>query len=311
MPRVKVNATVSAVCTALYLAECVWAYFVVRGSTVVGYRGEVFFAVAMVGVMCMLNFSKFVGRYLAAACGANKLNARKFGDQTWQFVIHVSMTIVELRVLADETWYSDPPTAFAYQAAGKEFPVKPDVQWLYAVQLSIWIITCFSHHFLEARHKDYVLMYAHAACRRVRPPVRQRVCAHARARCSRSRADASLLRDTSQVRAPHRHDRANPALVVLWLSGDRRGRALRTRRVRHHHRPAQDVQLFKTRGEPGPHPIPLHLTRRSPLPHASSSRGEPSTAPDRIDLSVPRARPLVLRAPLASSPSRSCLYSTW
>ncbi|KAJ1630184.1 hypothetical protein T492DRAFT_907014, partial [Pavlovales sp. CCMP2436] len=32
--------------------------------------------------------------------------------------------------------------------------------WLYTIQLSIWVITCFSHHFLEARHKDYALMCA-------------------------------------------------------------------------------------------------------------------------------------------------------
>ena len=76
----------------------------------------------------------------------------------WQLVIHVSMTIVEVRVLADETWYSEPSTSFAYHAAGREFPVKPDLQRLYAAQLSVWIITCFSHHFLEARRKDYVLM---------------------------------------------------------------------------------------------------------------------------------------------------------
>jgi hypothetical protein len=190
MPKVRVNPVVSAVCTALYLAECVWAYFVVRGSTVVGHRGEVFFAVAMFGVMCMLNFSKFVGRHFATACGANKLNARKFGDQVWQFVIHVSMTIVEVRVLADETWYSEPPTAFAYHAAGKEFPVKPDVQWLYAVQLSIWIITCFSHHFLEARHKDYVLMYAHTARAAARTCQPAKPSAYARAPLTRSACSA-------------------------------------------------------------------------------------------------------------------------
>ncbi|KAJ1630183.1 hypothetical protein T492DRAFT_872129 [Pavlovales sp. CCMP2436] len=53
--------------------------------------------------MLLLNFSKLVGRHLALGCGANKLNARKFGDQTWQLVIHVSMTLAEIYVLRGET----------------------------------------------------------------------------------------------------------------------------------------------------------------------------------------------------------------
>ena len=36
-----------------------------------------------------------------------------------------------------------------------------NVSLFYIVQLSIWIVTCFSHRFVEARHKDYYQMYIH------------------------------------------------------------------------------------------------------------------------------------------------------
>lgn len=32
---------------------------------------------------------------------------------------------------------------------------------LYLLQLAVWICTCFSHHFLEERRKDYFIMYIH------------------------------------------------------------------------------------------------------------------------------------------------------
>ena len=31
---------------------------------------------------------------------------------------------------------------------------------LYLLQMAIWIGTCFSHRFVEERHKDYVMMCA-------------------------------------------------------------------------------------------------------------------------------------------------------
>lgn len=34
-------------------------------------------------------------------------------------------------------------------------------QIFYICQLSIWIVTCYSHRFVEERHKDYYVMYTH------------------------------------------------------------------------------------------------------------------------------------------------------
>jgi hypothetical protein len=155
MAKAKSNAALSVICTALYVAECVWAYSVIRDERVGELSALSVLPAAMLAVLFMLNASKFVGRRLSMLCGANKTNARKFGDQMWQLVIHVSMTYFEIRVLAGETWYTDPSATF--DGYPKVY-VKPEVQWLYVTQLAIWIITCFSHHFLEARHKDYLLM---------------------------------------------------------------------------------------------------------------------------------------------------------
>lgn len=158
MGRVRPSPTLSAVCTSLYLAQCVWAVYVVCDQHIGQLHAWKAFPLAMVGVMLLLNASKFMGKRIAQACGANKTNARKFGDQMWQLVIHASMTCAEIYVLADETWYSEPATSFASHVRGITPPTKTSVQLLYVTQLSIWIITCFSHHFLEARHKDYILM---------------------------------------------------------------------------------------------------------------------------------------------------------
>lgn len=197
----------ATVCTALYAAQCVWAWVMLDDQHVGQYRATHVLPLAMIGVMLLLKGSKLVGKRLAHACGANKTNARKFGDQMWQLVIHVSMTAAELYVLMGETWYSDPPSSFAHHTRGISPPLKPEVHWLYTTQLSIWIITCFSHHFLEARHKDYVLMCA----------LRSR---DAAARSGRARVALAPARDGARPRRrPRRHraPRSHPARVVRYV----------------------------------------------------------------------------------------------
>jgi len=161
MAKIKAPPITSGILTAVYIIECICSFFVLRGAgKVYGYDALHVFPAAMGLVLIVLTVSKAIGRLLSRnAFGANRLNARKFGDQTWQFLIHLSMTFLELYVLQDETWYSDAATTFhSYDADKVE---KDSVQALYLIQLAIWVITCFSHHFLEARHKDYVLMYMH------------------------------------------------------------------------------------------------------------------------------------------------------
>ena len=49
----------------------------------------------------------------------------------------------------------------ASAAIAKALETNTTLHALYLVQTAIWIATCFSHQFLEQRHKDYVMMYLH------------------------------------------------------------------------------------------------------------------------------------------------------
>jgi len=94
---------------------------------------------------------------------AKKKTMHKFQDQMWQLFIHVTMTAFETYILFYErggvNWYQD------YAAFWTPIPYSqensPSVHIFYLVQLAIWIDTCFSHRFIEERHKDYVMMYLH------------------------------------------------------------------------------------------------------------------------------------------------------
>ena len=95
----------------------------------------------------------------------------KFQDQMWQLFIHGSMTAFELYILFIEdrgVWtkeeragvlnheYASLWTPHPYSQANNT-----SLHLFYLVQLAIWIDTCFSHRFIEERHKDYVMMYVH------------------------------------------------------------------------------------------------------------------------------------------------------
>jgi len=85
-------------------------------------------------------------------------NLRKFKDQSWQLVVHVLMTALEIALLneVDWKWLKNPPSCF--DPVTREIPL---LQRLYLVQLAVWFVTAFSHRFFEAHHKDYFVMYGH------------------------------------------------------------------------------------------------------------------------------------------------------
>lgn len=143
----------------LFCIECVGCTVALRQVGGIGGHGAYSaFAFGLFAVLIVMEFSKAVGYSFAWYCGANKANRRKFGDQTWQLAIHASMTILEVMVLEGEPWYVEPWTCFTgYSVERSE---KELVNILYVVQLAIWVLTCFSHHFIEARHKDFYLMCA-------------------------------------------------------------------------------------------------------------------------------------------------------
>merc|ERR1711982_166932 len=98
--------------------------------------------------------------------GKQPRNIRKFADQSWQLVAHASMTCSEVYLLNKNgwKWWTDSDSVWDELAqpgmpdAGVSFS---EVQALYIMQLGIWFVTAYSHKFVEAKHKDYFVMYGH------------------------------------------------------------------------------------------------------------------------------------------------------
>jgi len=88
---------------------------------------------------------------------AKSRNIRKFVDQAWQLVIHGSMTIFECYIIYGQPWLWNVATAW------DDVQIRPRgaVQQLYLIQLGVRIWSSFSHRFIEAKHKDYFLMFTH------------------------------------------------------------------------------------------------------------------------------------------------------
>lgn len=94
---------------------------------------------------------------------ANKypVNQRKFADQSWQLAIHTFMTCYGLFVLQPMDWLVD--TKLCFQGPGGAYGTKGDIwlERLYIMQTAVWAYTAFSHRWIESRHKDYFVMFAH------------------------------------------------------------------------------------------------------------------------------------------------------
>jgi hypothetical protein len=83
---------------------------------------------------------------------------RKFADTGWQLVIHVSMSLLELYVAHNETWWNETNTCWTDIHT---FVPKSSLAALYLIQLAIWITMGFYHRFVEERKKDYAVMFIH------------------------------------------------------------------------------------------------------------------------------------------------------
>lgn len=91
----------------------------------------------------------------------NKKSKEKFTSQFWQTTMHVVLGLVEVRELAkvDFKWLFRPSSAFYPYPDDANIP--ESLKTVYIIQLAIWIVTCYSHRFIEEKHKDYFLMYVH------------------------------------------------------------------------------------------------------------------------------------------------------
>ena len=85
---------------------------------------------------------------------------KKFAEQSWQLVVHVTMTALEVRVLhrgsdwLQEGWRSVDPAPY-HQTNG------PEMKQLYFAQLAVWIYTAFCQLFVFEKQRDYFVMMTH------------------------------------------------------------------------------------------------------------------------------------------------------
>lgn len=135
------------------------------------------FLFIFIGAAVFVEGSKRVGRWFGLFVSRTFLNKapfdnplggkkkkkvlKKWTDQSWQFSIHVTMTVWECRLLWPTTWLSDPSTMWDLCPLASNFHASPELRLFYFTQLAIWMYTAYSHRFVEERRRDYVVMYLH------------------------------------------------------------------------------------------------------------------------------------------------------
>lgn len=95
---------------------------------------------------------------------ASDLSQRKIMDQSWQLVIHITMTAFAYYLMKDTDWFSDTASTFnpcpsRFRSGELTRPMQLNAYYL--MQLAIWMWTAFSCKWLESRRKDYVEMMLH------------------------------------------------------------------------------------------------------------------------------------------------------
>jgi hypothetical protein len=118
-------------------------------------------------------FSVIRNRHSRAKNCPIKLKAKsqkKFGDQAWQLIVHVSMTLYSLYIMREDvedggSWWRE--TKNCWVGPGGEVGIPPNtaLDRMYTVQLGIWIATAISHEYFDEKHKDYYVMYVSVRCR--------------------------------------------------------------------------------------------------------------------------------------------------
>lgn len=159
LPKLDLGLTIA--CFALFF--CDTALFVRNEGIHVAGELALYMAITAVAIAGCRVTAKQVGLRLGTkeALKAPR-NLRKFGDQSWQLVVHLLMTAYEVLLLNRNgwLWWTDTRTLWTqpWQTSG-ECPA--DLRSLYIAQLAIWFVTAFSHKFVEAKHNDYFVMYGH------------------------------------------------------------------------------------------------------------------------------------------------------
>lgn len=136
------------------------------------WRPGVEFVAGLIATMFLIPAVKGVGRRFGSMFGtAAKLkkarNLRKFSDQGWQLAVHASFALFEYYIMSRDTfgsrtWWSDIDSS---AVGGTWEPTRQQndllLQRFTLMQLAVWFYTAFSHRYVEARHKDYFMMFGH------------------------------------------------------------------------------------------------------------------------------------------------------
>ena len=177
---IHINPKADSAFTAVFLFE-IAAVFVVllsKAGHVACPLGPVTAAMALlvscVGTLAVVQLVKRASSYVGVTLSRaqvfpghplRKVRARrKFTDQMWQLTIHASMAALEYYILFVEDgvqpWWHSPRALWEpHPISGQQN--KPSIHLLYLLQMAIWLVTCFQHRFVEEKHKDYFLMFAH------------------------------------------------------------------------------------------------------------------------------------------------------
>jgi len=150
--------------------------FVAKGCPVSPPAAVAVFLLAVLAAFAFVRVCK-AGAHLFGAWFSKRLTGdpladartmRKFVDQSWQLVLHVAMTALELYILkvdgGGKPWLDD-YTSF-WLPANDIFDVYSRaegtaVHVLYLTQAAAWFATCTVHIRFEERRRDYVMMLAH------------------------------------------------------------------------------------------------------------------------------------------------------
>lgn len=168
-----------ATLTPLFLLECVYsAWFLYTRPDDAGKTRLLEVIVGVVVVILLIFTVKPVAKqvfkvirnkYSRAKKRPIKLKRKsqeKFGDQAWQFVVHVAMTCYSLYVMRADvddggSWWRDTLNCWVGPGGELSKAANPPLDRMYTMQLAIWIATAISHEYFDEKHKDYYVMYLH------------------------------------------------------------------------------------------------------------------------------------------------------
>ncbi|ETV82902.1 hypothetical protein H257_04675 [Aphanomyces astaci] len=163
----KPNAFLDGLLCSLVAIECVVIYSVLPQHLLAMFGGMlVVVAVAVWATKASFRVvGRFVSRHFLKHLGdplRKEVTMRKFTDQSWQLMIHGSMSVLEYAVIRDETWWNDTTTLWNHNSPTCAFSDQKFLtNFLYITQLAIWVYTAFSCKFLEEVRKDYLIMMSH------------------------------------------------------------------------------------------------------------------------------------------------------